>query len=165
MASTSSFLRTSSCLLRSVNNMTRPIMMSQTKSLSSLTKMSQASSSIIPRISSVTATRSMATKGDQDLSKFLQEEIQTEKKNSRALPKLDGWAVKTDGAEITLTKDVAGGEKVMITLNVNHTVDSAQPDDGTEEVTIILALPFHQNINCVNFRHQKCCLSLLLKLI
>ena len=114
--------------------------MSQTKSLSSLTKMSQASSSIIPRISSVTATRSMATKGDQDLSKFLQEEIQTEKKNSRALPKLDGWAVKTDGAEITLTKDVAGGEKVMITLNVNHTVDSAQPDDGTEEVIVKLLL-------------------------
>jgi len=115
--------------------------MSQTKSLSSLTKMSQASSSIIPRISSVTATRSMATKGDQDLSKFLQEEIQTEKKNSRALPKLDGWAVKTDGAEITLTKDVAGGEKVMITLNVNHTVDSAQPDDGTEEAPEMLSKP------------------------
>jgi len=83
----------------------------------------------------------MATKGDQELSKFLQEEIQTEKKNSRALPKLDGWAVKQDGAEITLTKDVAGGEKVMITLNVNHTVDSAQPDDGTEEAPEMLSKP------------------------
>ena len=135
MASASSFLRTSSCLMRSVNSMTRPIIMSQTKSLSSLTKMSPAAS-ILPRINNITTTRTMATKGDQELSKFLQEEIQTEKKNSRALPKLDGWTVKQDGAEITLTKDVAGGEKVMITLNVNHTVDSAQPDDGTEEVIV-----------------------------
>ena len=28
----------------------------------------------------------------------------------------------------------------MITLNVNHTVDSAQPDDGSEEVS-----PVHYN--------------------
>ena len=77
----------------------------------------------------------MATQGDQEVSKFLLEEIQTEKRNSRALPKLDGWSVAADGAEITLTKDVAGGEKVMVTLNVNHTVDSAEPDDGSEEVS------------------------------
>ena len=76
----------------------------------------------------------MASQGDQEVSKFLIDEIQTEKKNSRALPKLDGWTVKTDGAEVTLTREVAGGEKVMITLNVNHTVDSAEPDDGAEEV-------------------------------
>ena len=76
----------------------------------------------------------MATKSDHDLGKFLVEEISTEKKNQRGLPKLEGWKVKTDGSEITLTKDIAGGEQVMVTLNVNHTVDSAQPDDGSEEV-------------------------------
>ena len=76
----------------------------------------------------------MGTKSDGELSKFLQEEIQTEKKNQRSSVKLDGWSVKTDGSEVTLTRDVGGGEQVMITLNVNHTVDSAQPDDGTEEV-------------------------------
>jgi len=83
----------------------------------------------------------MATQGDSELSKFLVEEIQTEKKNQRALPKLDGWKVKTDGSEVTLTKDLAGGEQVMITLNVNHTVDSAQPDDGTEEAPEMLSKP------------------------
>ena len=86
---------------------------------------------MVPRV----MVRGMATQGDGELSKFLVEEIATEKKNQRALPKLDGWKVKTDGSEVTLTKDVAGGEQVMITLNVNHTVDSAQPDDGTEEVS------------------------------
>jgi len=83
----------------------------------------------------------MATKGDQEVAKFLSEEIQNEKKNARALPKLDGWKVKTEGSEITLTKDVSGGEQVMITLNVNHTVDSAQPDDGSEEAPEMLSRP------------------------
>merc|ERR1719323_3064407 len=64
-------------------------------------------------------SRSMGTKSDGELSKFLQEEIQTEKK----------------------TRDVGGGEQVMITLNVNHTVDSAQPDDGTEEAPEMLSKP------------------------
>merc|ERR1712115_657632 len=89
----------------------------------------------------VVTYRSMATQGDQEVSKFLLEEIQTEKRNSRALPKLDGWSVAADGAEITLTKDVAGGEKVMVTLNVNHTVDSAEPDDGSEEAPEMLSRP------------------------
>ena len=34
---------------------------------------------------------------------------------------------------MTLTKK-SGSEEVMVTLNVNHTVDSAAPDDGTGEV-------------------------------
>ena len=38
--------------------------------------------------------------------------------------------------EMTPSQDIAGGEKVMVTLNVNHTVDSAQPDDGSEEVSV-----------------------------
>merc|ERR1719213_540878 len=91
-------------------------------------------------------TRLMATKSDQDLGKFLVEEMATEKKNLRSLPKLEGWSVKTEGSEITLTKDIAGGEQVMITLNVNHTVDSAQPDDGSEGP-------------------QKCCLDPISRLI
>lgn len=85
-------------------------------------------------------TRGMATKGDQELSKFLQEEIATEKKNSRAGPKLEGWNISSEGSEVTLTKELVG-EKVMITLNVNHTVDSAEPDDGTEEAPEMLSRP------------------------
>merc|ERR1719431_1811287 len=82
----------------------------------------------------------MATKGDQELSKFLQEEIATEKKNSRAGPKLEGWNISSEGSEVTLTKELVG-DKVMITLNVNHTVDSAEPDDGTEEAPEMLSTP------------------------
>jgi len=116
--------------MRSMTISSRPIIMSQTKSLATLSRINQLTC-IVPRMIS---QRSMASQGDQEVSKFLIDEIQTEKKNSRALPKLDGWTVKTDGAEVTLTREVAGGEKVMITLNVNHTVDSAEPDDGAEEV-------------------------------
>jgi len=46
-----------------------------------------------------------------------------------------------EGAEVTLTKSVGGGEKVIISLNVNHTVDSAQPDDGTGEAPEMLSRP------------------------
>merc|ERR1712113_1343652 len=35
----------------------------------------------------------------------------------------------------------SGGEEVMITLNVNHTVDSAVPDDGTGEAPEMLSKP------------------------
>ena len=132
MAATSALLRSSSRLVRSMSGLTKPILMSQTKSFSML-------SALTPRLATRTTTTSsitrlMATKSDQDLGKFLVEEISTEKKNQRSLPKLEGWKVKTDGSEVTLTKDIAGGEEVMVTLNVNHTVDSAQPDDGSEEV-------------------------------
>lgn len=91
------------------------------------------------------------------MAAFLKDEIATEAQNSRGLPRLQGWEVKPDGAEVTLTKvshvntsaaipsiimhpfptQTTGGEKVMITLNVNHTVDSAQPDDGSEEVRLV----------------------------
>jgi len=111
--------------------------MSQTKSLATLTRMNQLTC-LVPRL---VTQRFMATQGDQEVTKFLQEEIQTEKKNARALPKLDGWSVALDGAEVTLTREGAGGEKVMVTLNVNHTVDSAEPDDGSEEAPEMLSRP------------------------
>ena len=61
---------------------------------------------LTPRLTSTTpTTRMMATKSDQELGKFLIEEVSTEKKNQRSMPKLDGWTVKTDGSEITLTKE------------------------------------------------------------
>ena len=128
MAGTAALLRSSSRLVRSMSGLNMPIVMSQTKSFSGLTPR------LIAPSTSTSITRLMATKSDQDLGKFLVEEMATEKKNQRSLPKLEGWKVKTDGSEISLTKDIAGGEQVMITLNVNHTVDSAQPDDGSEEV-------------------------------
>ena len=82
----------------------------------------------------------MAFKSDSELAVFLKDEIKTEKENASSLPKLAGWEVKTDGSEVTLTKS-EGGEKVMITLNVNHTVDSAEPDEGTGEAPEMLSKP------------------------
>jgi len=110
--------------------------MSQTKSMATLTRLNQLTC-LVPRL---TTHRSMASQGDQEVSKFLIDEISTEKKNARALPKLDGWNVATDGAEVTLTRELKG-EKVMVTLNVNHTVDSAEPDDGSEEAPEMLSRP------------------------
>ena len=132
MAGTSVLLRSSNRLVRSMTGLNKPIVMSPTKSFSMLTPRLITPSTSITTTNSF--TRLMATKSDQDLGKFLVEEMATEKKNQRSMPKLEGWKVKTDGSEISLTKDIAGGEQVLVTLNVNHTVDSAQPDDGSEEV-------------------------------
>merc|ERR1719516_488776 len=101
-------------------------------------------SQVVPRLSPLQAVscRGMATKGDSELGKFLTEEIATEKRNARAAPKLEGWTVKTDGAEVSLSREGASpGEKVLITLNVNDTVDSAEPDDGSEEAPEMLSKP------------------------
>lgn len=84
--------------------------------------------------------RSFATKGDAEIVKFLTDEIATEKQNQKALPKLEGWEIKAEGAEVTLTNSVAG-DKVRVSLNVNHTVDSAEPDDGTGEAPEMLSRP------------------------
>jgi len=114
--------------------------------LSSLLRLSPRAlcSQVVPRLSPLQAVscRGMATKGDSELGKFLTEEIATEKRNARAAPKLEGWTVKTDGAEVSLSREGASpGEKVLITLNVNHTVDSAEPDDGSEEAPEMLSKP------------------------
>jgi hypothetical protein len=76
--------------------------------------------------------------GDAEIVKFLSEEIATERKNQKTLPSLSGWEVKTEGAEVTMTRPGPGGEKVVVTLNVNHTVDSAEPDDGQGEVRFVV---------------------------
>ena len=131
--------------------------MSQTKSMATLTRLNQLTC-LVPRL---TPHRSMASQGDQEVSKFLIDEISTEKKNARALPKLDGWNVATDGAEVTLTRELKG-EKVMVTLNVNHTVDSAEPDDGSEEV-VGVDMSEKALLSHFNFRLLKCSLAQILK--
>ena len=78
--------------------------------------------------------RSMTSKLDQDMSKFLSPRMRFRVR--RRDPKLDGWKVKTEGSEVTLPRDVGGGEQVVITLNVDHIVNSVHPDDGSEEVTM-----------------------------
>lgn len=69
---------------------------------------------------------------DEDLAQFLTEEIKAEKSNQKQLPKLDGFKVEADGAELKFVKEY-GEEKVVVQLNVNHTVDSAEEDDGSSQ--------------------------------
>jgi len=98
--------------------------------------------------------RSFATKGDAEIVKFLSEEIATERKNQKTLPTLSGWEVKTEGAEVTMTRPGPGGEKVVVTLNVNHTVDSAEPDDGQGEAPEMMSRPnFEVDIVKSNGKH------------
>lgn len=66
------------------------------------------------------------TKSEQELVQFLAEEIAAECKAQKikSLPsRIDGFDVKLDGAEVTLTKKTAN-ETVVVTFNVNHTVDT-----------------------------------------
>lgn len=77
--------------------------------------------------------KALHTKGERELVEFLTEEIVAERKAQKlkTLPKeLDGFVVAGDGAEVVLTKQLKD-EQVVITFNVNHTVDS---DDLEGEV-------------------------------
>jgi len=72
------------------------------------------------------------TKGDQELYSFLTEEIATEKKTmkSSTVPSsVEGFEVKTEDAEVTLTKKF-NNETIVISFNVNHSVDA---DSAAEE--------------------------------
>jgi hypothetical protein len=50
-----------------------------------------------------------------------------------------------DGAEVKLTKAGPGGEQIVVTLNVNHSVDSAEPDDGQGEVSFAFRFLYSKN--------------------
>ncbi|ALC41970.1 P32 [Drosophila busckii] len=66
------------------------------------------------------------TKGERELVEFLAEEIIAERKvqKGKTVPTtLEGFSVQLTGAEVELVKQ-SDKEKVVITFNVNHTVDS-----------------------------------------
>ncbi|KAJ1520191.1 hypothetical protein ONE63_004404 [Megalurothrips usitatus] len=71
-------------------------------------------------------SRQIHSKGERELIEFLAEEIATETKNRKAksLPsEVEGFKVKTDGADVILTKST-GDEVIEIHFNINHTVDN-----------------------------------------
>lgn len=71
------------------------------------------------------------TKGERELVEFLGEEIAAERKaqKKKTLPaEIDGFKVKLDGADVEFIKD-SGSEKVTISFNVNHTVDTEEEPD------------------------------------
>ena len=72
-------------------------------------------SSLLPQQStvSITAARSLccsaqrgyASKTTEDLSQFLSEEIKAEKENQRETPKIEGFKVEQEGADLKFIKD------------------------------------------------------------
>jgi len=86
------------------------------------------------------SVRGMASGTDSELVEFLKEEIPTEKSNQKKVVDIPGFDVKKEGAELTFTKNLQG-EKIVISLNVNHTVDSAEEDDGNEEAPEMKSQP------------------------
>ncbi|XP_068633333.1 complement component 1 Q subcomponent-binding protein, mitochondrial [Battus philenor] len=76
--------------------------------------------------------KALHTKGERELVEFLTEEIVAERKAQKlkVLPsEVEGFAVKGDGAEVVLTKQLKD-ETIRITFNVNHTVDSEDLGEG-----------------------------------
>ncbi|EDV36997.1 uncharacterized protein Dana_GF13236 [Drosophila ananassae] len=68
------------------------------------------------------------TKCERELVEFLTEEIVAERKvqKGKTVPStLDGFSVKLNGADVELTKQT-DKEKVVISFNVNHSVDSEE---------------------------------------
>ncbi|XP_055852049.1 complement component 1 Q subcomponent-binding protein, mitochondrial [Episyrphus balteatus] len=79
------------------------------------------------------APRFAHTKSAKELVEFLTEEILAEKKaqNIKTVPtSVDGFNVNLYGADVELVKQIEG-EKIIISFNVNHTVDA---DDESPEV-------------------------------
>jgi complement component 1 Q subcomponent-binding protein len=77
-----------------------------------------------------------STQVEKQLADFLKSEIEAEKDLARkqlpngASPKMEGFQVSTNDAEITLSK-AHGSETVRVKFNVNHTVDPV-PNIETE---------------------------------
>ncbi|CRL01304.1 CLUMA_CG014293, isoform C [Clunio marinus] len=73
---------------------------------------------------------------EKELVEFLAEEIVAERKaqKKKTLPsEIDGFKVKLDGADVDFVKDL-GNEKVSVSFNVNHTVDTEEePDINMEQ--------------------------------
>ncbi len=64
-----------------------------------------------------------------ELKTFLNEEIKLEKegdKHKGGLPKITGFAVKTEGPNVTLTKS-HNGEEVTVKFNVNGSLNNMEP--------------------------------------
>jgi len=70
------------------------------------------------------------SKAEKELVEFLNEEILAEKKlqKTKSIPsEVHGFKVTLDGSEVSLTK-TAGDETIEINFNVNHSVDSEEPE-------------------------------------
>uniref|UniRef100_A0A0B6Y706 Complement component 1 Q subcomponent-binding protein, mitochondrial n=1 Tax=Arion vulgaris TaxID=1028688 RepID=A0A0B6Y706_9EUPU len=75
-----------------------------------------------------------STEVEKELSKFLENEIKYESsRTADKLPKISGFEIKTEGADVTLTR-TSGEEKIVLKLSVNGAVDAvASPDTQEKE--------------------------------
>merc|ERR1719251_76955 len=94
----------------------------------------------MPMMQNRLVVRTLASRADSELVEFLSEEIAAEKGNQKPVVEIPGFVSKKEGAELTFTKS-HGNEKIVVTLNVNHTVDSSEPDDGSEEAPEMKSMP------------------------
>ncbi|XP_063969199.1 complement component 1 Q subcomponent-binding protein, mitochondrial-like [Lytechinus pictus] len=73
------------------------------------------------------------TEADSDLVKFLKEEIEVEQGSLTDVPKIPGFEVTVDDAEITLTRNIEG-ERITVRLNINHSVEMEEGDEQGQDV-------------------------------
>jgi len=102
----------------------------------------------------VSQCRRFSAKPESTLVDFLKEEIEAEKKLGKQQlagakqPDIPGFQIKTDQREVELTKQ-HGSEKIKVTFDVNHTVDSDasseiegdKPPEQTEEAAQMVSKP------------------------
>ncbi|XP_022105090.1 complement component 1 Q subcomponent-binding protein, mitochondrial-like [Acanthaster planci] len=76
----------------------------------------------------------MHTQGDEELAKFLKEEIQLEKDSRQFpdVPQIGDFQLSQEGAVATLTKK-KDGETVKVMFNLNHSVEEEPQEDKPEE--------------------------------
>ena len=82
----------------------------------------------------------------QELAYALESEIEAEKKlesdnlGGSSSPSIPGFEITTKDAEVRLTKNY-NGEKILVVLNVNHSVDVDEESENAEVPAVPVALP------------------------
>jgi len=119
------------------------------RALRSVTRVSKATRSLITSLSpsfiplqkyAIANVHTSVTNRSNELVKALDSEIKAELKfeeddlGGSAAPTIKGFTVKTNEAEVTLTKNF-GDEKIYVTFNVNHSVDASPAYSDDQEVS------------------------------
>lgn len=120
--------------LKNVNQMRSLSFLPRTLAINPITS---SNIKIQPAVAGPSAARFAHTKSDKELVEFLTEEILAEKKAQtiKTIPTaVEGFNVNLYGADVELVKQI-DGEKIIISFNVNHTVDAddESPEMGSSE--------------------------------
>jgi len=110
----------------------------------------------LPSTTNISQFRQFSTtKTESSLVDFLKDEIEAEKKLGKQQlagaqqPGIAGFQVKTDQREVVLTKQ-HGAEKITVTFDINHTVDSdaasetevaEKPAEASQEPPLMVSKP------------------------